>query len=179
MDESPSAATAFPLQNPSAHIVLHVHVYPSRLFAAHWSFFLPLTESAIGDRAHVTGDRLNGFQYEYLQGYNPRDDDRHPIAFPIGRVPATALLNATDVPGAFNEFDQCCQEVPAPGPSLNKVVRGADEGPVPRRQEVKDCQWWIKRAVGHLVDKGALLALENADTGSESPSERVQRLPKH
>jgi len=67
---------------------LYVLVYPSRLFAAHWSFWTPYPdasgqESDIGDRIHVTGDRLNGFQYEYVQNYNVREDKRKPISFPI------------------------------------------------------------------------------------------------
>ena len=47
---------------------LHVLVYPSPLFAAHWSFWLPYPDtdapgrdSDMGDRIHATGDRLNGF----------------------------------------------------------------------------------------------------------------------
>ena len=66
-----------------AYTTLYVHVYPSPLFAAHWSFFLPRQnpKSEIGDRIHVTGDRLNGFEYEYIRDYNPKEDSRRPNAF--------------------------------------------------------------------------------------------------
>ncbi|KAI2626514.1 hypothetical protein GGR54DRAFT_653356 [Hypoxylon sp. NC1633] len=152
---------------------LHVLVYPSRLFAAHWSFWLPYIEgnnvqSHIGDRIHVTGDRLNGFQYEYIRNYNVREDDRRPNAFPIGLVSETHLSRASkdenvttteDGQGdeeniALNSFDEACREVPAPGPSLNKVDRadvGKATGAPPKKAEAKDCQWWIKEAASHLT----------------------------
>lgn len=141
---------------------VYVLVYPSRLFSAHWSFWLPYTDSGdqqsnTGDRIHVTGDRLNGFQYEYDHNYDIREDDRNPNAFPIGLVLATHLSKAHqgeilnpdeedqkdkgDV--AFNALDEACREVPAPGPGLNKVSKTSDDkgtGGPPKRSEVRDCQ---------------------------------------
>lgn len=178
------------------HMRLYVLVYPSRLFAAHWSFWIPYLnvngeEAETGDRIHVTGDRLNGFRYEYLQGYNARDDDRKPQAFAVGllseeSVSDEARANSHDTAGAMhddavNPFDRACREVDAPGPSLNKVA-AADArfvtGPPPRKTEVKDCQWWIKQTVAHLVAVGMLLPLGEKH-GAGRPEEMVQGLPRH
>ncbi|CAJ2510208.1 Uu.00g061080.m01.CDS01 [Anthostomella pinea] len=175
------------------HHTLFVLVYPSRLFAAHWSFWLPYDDASnhIGDRVHVTGDRLGGFQYEYIRNYDVSEDDRHPKALPIGIVSDTHLSKASKdenlAPSekgqqdaehvAFNAFDEACREVPAPGPSFNKVNRSdaaKAPGAPPKKAEVKDCQWWIKEAASHMVKTGMLLSLEEED-GKESPI----RLPRH
>ncbi|OTB05943.1 hypothetical protein M426DRAFT_319326 [Hypoxylon sp. CI-4A] len=176
------------------HRTLYVLVYPSRLFAAHWSFWLPYPTSSdsepshIGDRIHVTGDRLNGFVYEYIRDYNVSEDDRHPNAFPIGSILVTDLSEASNDGKALsgegvgsavlNAFDKACREVPAPGPSLNKVNSGTAGGAPPKRAKVKDCQWWIKEAVSHLVERGMLLPLVENDEG-EIPASRVSNLPRH
>ncbi|KAI1803741.1 hypothetical protein F4811DRAFT_316379 [Daldinia bambusicola] len=181
------------------HRTLYVLVYPSRLFAAHWSFWLPYTDandqqSNTGDRIHATGDRLNGFQYEYIRNYDVREDDRNPNAFPIGLVSETHLTQANKDQTAIssgedqrdsenvvlNSFDEACREVPAPGPSLNKVNRdaGGVAGSPPKRMAVKDCQWWVKEATSHLVQKGILLPLNEGHEG-ETPISRVDSLPRH
>ena len=177
---------------------LYVLVYPSRLFAAHWSFWLPRIEEAsgreldTGDRIHVTGDRLNGFQYEYVRGYNVSEDDRNPKAFAIGLVPNAILreeirgINGTSSSGEagsnhiLNAFDRACREVQAPGPSLARVDRTVVDqmaGP-PKRTEVKDCQWWLKQAAAHLVQADMLLPLD-VTQGPVSPATRVEQLPRH
>ncbi|TPX12400.1 uncharacterized protein E0L32_006812 [Thyridium curvatum] len=175
---------------------LYVLVYPSRLFAAHWSLWAPRIEasgqeSVVGDRIHVTGDRLNGFQYEYIQNYNVDKDERNPKAFPIGRIKTSHLEHGeqstassdgeTHELKAINAFDRACQEVEAPGPSLNKVSIGDNAeipGPPRRRSEVKDCQWWIKQAVANLVEANILLPL-SPEEGKDDPVKRVSELPKH
>lgn len=166
-----------------AYTTLYVHVYPSPLFAAHWSFFLPRQnpKSEIGDRIHVTGDRLNGFQYEYIRDYDPKEDSRRPNAFSIGRVLTTAMQKpiasqAIDEADDRSVFDRACQEVPAPGPGLNAASAGVG---APKRREVRDCQWWIKQATIHLVDGGVLLPLGNSKAHSDEPLTRVNALPKH
>lgn len=167
------------------HRTLYVLVYPSRLFAAHWSFWIPYhygngQESNVGDRIHVTGDRLHGFEYEYVQNYNVREDDRNPKTFAIGVLSAESLGRNTEG-RAVNAFDRVCQEVPAPGPSLNKV-NSADHrqepGNPPKRAETKDCQWWIKQAIVHLVEAEMLLPIKE-EHGEKSLQERVESLPRH
>ncbi|KAL2214140.1 hypothetical protein CC79DRAFT_114311 [Sarocladium strictum] len=169
-----------------AYTTLYVHVYPSPLFAAHWSFFLPREDlkSEIGDRIHVTGDGLNGFEYEYVRDYDPKEDARRPNAFPIGRVMMTAMQRliggqVVDEADDRSMFDRICRQVPAPGPSLNSASASTGNG-APKRREVRDCQWWIKQATIHLVNEGILLPLDQSDAHpAESPLTRVDALPKH
>ncbi|KAH8908536.1 hypothetical protein BR93DRAFT_489954 [Coniochaeta sp. PMI_546] len=179
------------------HRTLYVLVYPSRLFAAHWSLWIPYLDSSgqesdTGDRVHVTGDRLNGFQYEYLRDYNVREDERKPNSFPVGSISGDSLRDwredGDEKSGSdamryegVNLFDRVCREVEAPGPSLNKVTKltlAQTTGPPPRKTEVKDCQWWLKQAVEHLVEGDILMPLEEA-LGDGTPVERVMRLPRH
>ncbi|KAB5547352.1 hypothetical protein GE09DRAFT_208882 [Coniochaeta sp. 2T2.1] len=178
------------------HRTLYVLVYPSRLFAAHWSFWIPYLdadgrESDVGDRIHVTGDRLNGFQYEHLRHYNVREDERLPNSFPIGLLdPASVekgnghdwgISGVAEEITPVNRFDKVCREVEAPGPSLNKVATTAVPNVTagaPKKREVRDCQWWIKQAAAHLVEAGVLLPLDKAHGGG-TPADKVAALPKH
>ncbi|KAI9657346.1 MAG: hypothetical protein M1821_003026 [Bathelium mastoideum] len=171
-----------------AYRTLYVLVYPSRLFAAHWSFWLPYldTEShelEIGHRIHVTGDRLNGFTYDFENNYDVRGDDRRPNRFPMGFVSAAHLneekLNEGSVGqvqvGPYNAFGRACRDVPAPGPSLNRVTESnlISTRAIPKATEVKDCQWWIKQAVAHLVEERILLPRH------EDPRITAGKLPSH
>lgn len=177
--------------------ILYVLVYPSRPFAAHWSFWLPHLdqndqESIIGDRIHITGDRFNGFEYEYVRDYNVREDSKKPTAHPVGSILASHLSgtgvdrNSTSggIPKTYSEnnylnlFDETCREVPPPGPSLNKITDISKTAAPPRRTEVKDCQWWIKQAVYHLVETGILLRLDQG-LQAEDPIATVDSLPRH
>jgi hypothetical protein len=164
---------------------LYVLVYPSRLFAAHWSFWIPYLNTAgkeedTGDRIHVTGDRLNGFQYEYVRHYNVREDERKPARFAIGLLSAASVSGNHDltVDNTLNPFDRACREVEAPGPSLNKIITtnaGRANGAPPKKMEVRDCQWWVKQAVAHLVEADILLPMDEGGT----PGGRVDELPRH
>jgi hypothetical protein len=170
-----------------------VLVYPSRLFAAHWALWIPEVningeEQHTGDRIHVTGDRLNGFTYEYDCDYNILDDDRHPKAFPIGMISIEHVSNhdracTADTLGShpFNDLDAACKRVPAPGPSLRKVAplnRDTKNRERPAKAEVKDCQWWIEKVVTYLVCEGFLLA-SDAEGHAATIYAKVKELPRH
>lgn len=176
---------------------LYVLVYPSRLFATHWSFWIPYPdasgqESDIGDHIHVTGDRLNGFQYEYVQNYNVREDERKPNSSPIGSLSTASVSEemeggrcisggAAEKPDVVNPFDRVCREVKPPDPSLNKVIKtaaGRGAGVPLTKTEAKDCQWWIKRAVAHLVETGMLSSLDVRHEAG-NPNEIVEGLPRN
>ncbi|KAK5135639.1 hypothetical protein LTR08_004940 [Meristemomyces frigidus] len=187
------------------------------MFAAHWSFFLPNglpydpvsrrhEEPKIGRRIHVSGDRLNGFQFKIIRHY---DVSKHRSVgarrFAIGCIPVQNLQHATvddgdrvglarkkddDEGGGFidnepvDEFEKICTEVKAPGPSLNRVVNG-DVGTATKgrrkQAEAQDCQWWIRQVVEMLVSKGVLKA-KPAEAGEDAirgPSELAAALPVH
>lgn len=169
---------------------IYVLVYHEPLFAAHWSLWIPQIDASgrekhIGDRIHATGDRLNGFVYEYDRDYNIKEDDRHPSRFPIALVPEQHLSAHdadTSDPSPVNDLDAACQKVPAPGPSLNKVAALDNDDTTkpqrPKKSEAKDCQWWIEKVVPYLVSEGILLALEGEDH-AEAVIAKVKALPRH
>ncbi len=111
-------------------------------------------------------------------------------AFLIGLVSATHLSEENkDGPfesgtGTYNALDRACREAQAPGPSLNRVgTAGAGKAPKPLprktvKTDAKDCQWWVKEAVLHLVEAGMLLPLEERPR-AETPSLMLERLPRH
>lgn len=165
-------------QRPSA--TLYILLPPSPLFAAHWSLFIPdtdtRTESDQGRRIHVSGDRLNGFHLEIIRNYNVRQHRSvGPRHFAIGRITSPHTPTTTE-PGSREEKDEdegggfldnvprdaleeVCVCVEAPGPSLNSVSGGGNGRRV-KGGEVRDCQWWVRRVVGELVARGLLVGDE-------------------
>nr|POE92401.1 hypothetical protein CFP56_69648 [Quercus suber] len=106
----------------STEPTLYVVVPPSRLFAAHWSFFLPdlssydpvskrYEEPNTGRRIHVTGDRLNGFRLEIIRNYDIR---KHRSAkdrrLPIARVPLHILQKRDGVLTSIDDTDVCFKD---------------------------------------------------------------------
>ncbi|OTA39309.1 hypothetical protein BTJ68_00781 [Hortaea werneckii EXF-2000] len=141
---------------------LHVLAPPSRLFAAHWSLFLPdlnnddlKQESSTGTRIHVVGDRLSEFRFEIVRGYDSQKD-RSPQGriFALASVPQQYLQPCQassesprdcqskdeDEGGGFiseearDPFEIACSHVEAPGPSLNRVSQHQTAGERPGRR---------------------------------------------
>lgn len=179
---------------------LYLLIYPSRPFAAHWSLFLPYkspsspSSTKIGKRIHATGDRLNGFTLEIVRNYDRAADLRTPSLHSVGRVLSSHVsdYDEDDVYGGKrkeetvdyiprNELEAACLAIKAPGPSMNRVGAGnkggQTNGAPPKKNEVRDCQWWVRECVGSLCEKGMLLAEEDNDF--ETPMSVVSALPKH
>lgn len=174
----------------------YILIPPSPLFAAHWSFFIPNSDSSShGRRIHVSGDRLNGFKLEIIRAY---DVSLHRSVtsgrrFRIGVVPSSScsvepvagteyVQKDEDEGGGYvdnqavDELERVCLEVEAPGPSLNRVETG---GVLPGRRvktEVKDCQWWVRQVVNVLCSRGILRADGSED---RDPISIVESLPVH
>ncbi|GAB1732855.1 hypothetical protein NU195Hw_Modified_445t1 [Hortaea werneckii] len=138
---------------------LQVLVPPSRLFAAHWSLFLPdlnngdpKQEPSTGTRIHVVGDRLGGFRLEIVRGYDSQKDrSLQGRIFALARVPQqywqpcqASLETLQDCQSKDEDegggviskelrtpFEIACSNVEAPGPSLNRV---SQEGATGERQ---------------------------------------------
>lgn len=141
---------------------LYVLVPPSRLFAAHWSLFLPdadhddpKQESSTGTRIHVVGDRLDGFRLEVVRGYDSQKDrSLQGRMFALAQVPQQYLQpceasseslqdcqskDDDEGGGIISEeirtpFEMACSEVGAPGPSLNRVSQQETAGERPGRR---------------------------------------------
>jgi hypothetical protein len=191
------------LQPPTT---LYVVIPPSALFAAHWSFFIPDTlgydpvtkryeESKQGRRIHATGDRLNGFKLEIVRDY---DVAKHRSVgtrrFAVGLIPhkhlhplrtrasehAKASRKDEDEGGGYvdNEpldaFEKTCTEAEMPGPSLTSAQSNGRR----LKTEVKDCQWWIRRVIEALSDRGMIDPLPSKDEVKD-PNAIVTTLPVH
>ncbi|KAI7198871.1 hypothetical protein KC316_g3512, partial [Hortaea werneckii] len=145
-----------------SHRILHVLVPASRLFAAHWSLFLPDLNLgdpkegfSTGTRIHVVGDRLNGFRLEVVRGYDcQKDRSLQGRIFAVGNVPQQylqpceassenvqdgQLKDADEGGGIISEeirtpFETACSQVEAPGSSLNRVSQQETAGERPGRR---------------------------------------------
>lgn len=169
------------------HSPLHVLAPPSRLFAAHWSLFLPdlnngdpQQESSIGTRIHVVGDRLGGFRLEIVRGYDSQKDrSLQGRIFALARVPQQYLQPCQasleslqdcqskddDEGGGFiseefrSPFEIACSLVEAPGPSLNRVSQQqtADERVGRRPKSEVKDCQWWVRQVIHSLVEQEML----------------------
>lgn len=109
---------------------VYLVVYHSRLFAAHWSLWIPKYENEtvkdLGTIIQVEGDPSGGFHHEFKRNYNvslTRQTtsvillgwvDRRNIIDPPGNV-ASIDSTATDV------IEDWAVSVQAPGPSLRSA----------------------------------------------------------
>lgn len=191
-------------KDPRPPTPLYVVIPPSALFAAHWSFFIPellpfdpITkrheEAKLGRRIHATGDRLNGFKLEIIRNY---DISKHRSVgtrrFAIGllpskylqsvRIPASEGLRKDDDEGGgyvdnepTDDFEKLCVEVETPGPSLNSAQSNGRRV----KSEVKDCQWWVRKVVEALEERGMVEPLPGRDGDIKSAKDKVLALPMH
>ena len=118
---------------------VYVLVFPSPLFPAHWSLFIPsLTNQSIGIRIHVHGDAKSGFAHEFVRGYDMGQSTQGDKLVLLGEVDEGFLAGDEDEStgvreedggeqtetrdvDARNELERIALGVPAPGPSLNSV----------------------------------------------------------
>lgn len=167
--------------------ILYVLVPPSRLFAAHWSLFLPDLQyddsrqgSSIGTRIHVVGDRLDGFRLEIIRGYNSQNDrSLQGRMFALAQVPQQCLQpceassesvqdcqskDDDEGGGIISEeirtpFETACSQVEAPGPSLNCVYQQETAGERPGRRPKLEVKdcQWWVRQVIHSLVENQML----------------------
>lgn len=166
---------------------LHVLVPPSRLFAAHWSLFLPDLNLgdpkeglSTGTRIHVVGDRLNGFRLEVVRGYEcQKYRSLQGRIFAVGNVPQQYLQpceassesvqdcqskDADEGGGIISEgictpFETACSQIEVPGPSLNCVSQQETAGERPGRRPKPEVKdcQWWVRQAVHLLVENQML----------------------
>jgi hypothetical protein len=108
---------------------VHMIVYDSRLFKAHWSYFIFQENSeTTGTVVHVVGDVRNGFHHQIKRNYNHALSTTRHRVINIGHVHSSHFSDVigdgsphTDMV-AHNSFEQALLSVPAPGPSLNPAT---------------------------------------------------------
>lgn len=116
-------------------------IFPSPLFPAHWSLFIPsIVTEAIGTRIHVHGNARSGFTHEFVRNYDIAPSTQGDKLVPLGWVDGR-LLESNDGLGtsesaecnggltesrdvdAKNELERIALSVRAPGPSLNTLQK--------------------------------------------------------
>lgn len=171
---------------------VYILLYPTRPFAAHCSIWIQDQSDdggKFGRRIHATSDRLNGFEFEIVRHYNKSVDSRKPQMHLIGKVLGSQLRDDEHTGSEEelvdttprNAFEAACMAVNVPGPSLNRVpdkAEGTNKG-VPKKTEVRDCQWWVMQVIEALVRSELLLGIMYEDGVKSDPREVVQALPKH
>lgn len=102
---------------------IYLLVFPSFLFPAHWSLFVPtLADPSAGKRIHVTGDVANGFRHEFGRGYTLGESMQQYKLLLIAEVKQGFVVD--DVPegidegGAIDPMEGLALTIPAPTKSL-------------------------------------------------------------
>lgn len=87
---------------------------------------------------------------------------RHPpVLLELGTVSEEHLAaevgakQGTDDLEPRSHIERLILSVEPPGKSMRSAGRD-EEGTLPRRVEVRDCQWWVKEVVRKLVKEGVL-----------------------
>lgn len=160
----------------------------------------------IGRRIHVAGDRLNGFRLEIVRQYDVEKHERvGKRRFAIGTVSDEALAPLMKGDPALQDqiesyqhkeeeegggyidirpidrLESAILEIEAPGPSLTSISNSEASNGRRVKGEVRDCQWWVKQVVLHLLQRGMIHQYTSTDCNKvlSSPLEVLESLPKH
>ena len=121
---------------------VHLIIYNSPLFAAHWSLFIPNLSTSpnkppsTGNIIHVTGDSLNGFVHGFKRNYDLEQEDRAFTLVHLCDIDEQNIFNSTEMEFveengeevvARDVIEDLALSVMAPGRSLRAVV---EEGQV-------------------------------------------------
>ncbi|KAK2751138.1 hypothetical protein FQN57_000213 [Myotisia sp. PD_48] len=168
-----------------ASIIRHL----SRPFNDHWGLWIPsLTDENIGTVIDVEGDPRDGFRHEIKRNYNKKLNPQRSILFTfLGNIDDVHLDVDNVIPissesageegftvdtNPRNGLERYALSIPPPLPSMNSVAIDAtnatDAAVIPRRRELKDCQWWLAQVVAKLVEEG-VLSSEAIDTMKQTP----------
>jgi hypothetical protein len=107
---------------------IHLVVYNSPLFPAHWGLWIPsAADPKVGKFIHATGDAAKGFEISFERNYNISVTRRRHQILPIAQVLDQHVL---DVVGdgsrssdqtAHDYIEQVALSVPAPARSLTSA----------------------------------------------------------
>ncbi|KAF2827132.1 hypothetical protein CC86DRAFT_466857 [Ophiobolus disseminans] len=150
---------------------VHLIVYNSPLFPAHWGLWIPQEDGDqnIGKLIHATGDARTGFQVAFKRNYDLGTTSRSYQLLPLAQV---ADQHVVDVKGdgskgtdtiAHDYLEQVALSIPAPGRSLRSATSQGSR----QRVDIQNCQTWLRAVVAALVQngviaEGALQVVDNA-----------------
>ncbi|KAG6915315.1 hypothetical protein DXG01_012176 [Tephrocybe rancida] len=141
-------------------------VYRNRLFAAHWSIWIPnavqLEGEDLGKVIHVTGNPVTGFVHEVKRGYDMSATRRDHVFVLLGKINSDLIIDqreeaiitaGVDLPiEPIDMIEKLALSVPAPKKTL-KSIDDEHSGPKPK---IENCQKWIGYFVDLLVDETIL-----------------------
>ncbi|KAN0116709.1 hypothetical protein V8E51_002686 [Hyaloscypha variabilis] len=154
-----------------SHRPVYLVVYKSRVFAAHWTMWIPdydantQATANMGKYINVRGDPRNGFVHEFVRNHNmdqctsPKEiiflgwTDAANVAVRSSGTNCYADTEATD------RLEEGALYVPAPGPSLRSACSSSSGSR--NRVQLQNCQTWMTELVGKLVENGLLDARAN------------------
>ena len=111
-------------------LLAYLVVYHSRLFAAHWSIWIPNKGEGIegkGKVIHVEGTVSQGFNHEFKRNYDMAMETRQKSILPLGSINACYIKNIHEPEGetqdsiATDAVEELALHIPAPGPSLRRA----------------------------------------------------------
>ncbi|KAH6887602.1 hypothetical protein B0T10DRAFT_490074 [Thelonectria olida] len=137
---------------------IYLIVYNSRLFPAHWSFWIPsLSDPTIGKRIQATGNALTGFTVAFERNYDIEATNRAHELVALTEVDDIYIDDGDSCKGGpestdtrpIDRLEEVALSVPAPGPSLVSSTSAAPR----RRAEIKNCQTWLRGVVQKLIEE--------------------------
>jgi hypothetical protein len=111
-------------------LTAYLVVYHSRLFAAHWSIWIPRDGQSIQGRGkiiQVEGTAAQGFNHDFKRNYDMAMETRQKSIIPLGSIDAGYVKNIhgpdteTEDSTATDAVEEWALQVPAPGPSLRRA----------------------------------------------------------
>ncbi|KAI0400727.1 hypothetical protein F4802DRAFT_619611 [Xylaria palmicola] len=134
---------------------VHLIVYNSPLFPAHWALWVPSQANADkGKRIHVEGDAATGFTLSFDRHYDVTQEPRRHAVLLVDEVDPGHVVDDAPGDGSDREprdaLETVAAGVPPPGPSLVSAAsrsRGA-------KVEIKNCQTWLVDVVRALHKEG-------------------------
>ncbi|KAH8686002.1 hypothetical protein BGZ60DRAFT_396652 [Tricladium varicosporioides] len=150
---------------------VHLLIYHSPVFAAHWALWIPTFEKGIvgttGKLISVNGNPSQGFAHEIERKCDLKDIVR---SYSLKFLCMVENDNINDWTGEYiidstptDNIERIACSVKAPQPSL----RSASASNSKSRIEIKNCQTWLRELVVILVEQGifsdeSLIELDSA-----------------
>ena len=113
---------------------VYLAVYPARLFAAHWAFWIPTYNVQtnevynVGKMIEVVGDPSQGFQHQITRNHDITNSRNTPVQVLLGQVWDSQITDGTNEGQPFVDntpkdlLEEWAMYIPAPGPSLRRAA---------------------------------------------------------
>ncbi|KZP20357.1 hypothetical protein FIBSPDRAFT_742513 [Athelia psychrophila] len=133
---------------------IHLLVFNSPLFPAHWAMYIPGHRGGPGKLINVQGDPSTGFCHEFERNYDPSSTANKTTMLHLCDVQDEHVL---DVPGdgspsidtnVMDDIERVALGVRPPP----KTLRSSNGNAVPTKVTIQNCQTWMVQLVEALVE---------------------------